>query len=72
MMPPVEPKYCVHGGFVMNVNDRQVHYVSATVVARLYGLPPGSFIIAKQDDVRGLDFVHLYPRDNGDYRLPRE
>lgn len=60
----------LHPGYIYSQNDGDRHYISARQLAELYRLPRRSWIDGSSDSVRGLDlndFVHLYPRVDGNY-----
>jgi hypothetical protein len=69
-------KYVVHPGFVTSCNDGQEHYITARDLVRLYGVNPAECGAVWPDDpsaIVGCDMttlVHLYPRNDGDYKLP--
>lgn len=64
-------RYIVHPGTVMSRNDRDRHFISAPRLAALYGVRD---YVVVDDDRPGFRAepgdVHLYPRFDGDYRLP--
>ena len=66
--------YAIHGDIVVSQRDGDIHFVSAPMLARLYGLQPGQWIDAtRAQSMFGLknpeDLIHLYPRSDGDYSL---
>jgi hypothetical protein len=72
------PRYVVHPGMVMSRNDGDWHFISADKLMRLYKVDPR--ICGIEDEARPetmvghdwFDRIHLYPRRDGDYRLPGE
>lgn len=71
----INKKYVIHPGYVISMSDGQEHYVTARQLIRLYRVNPNECIVISEsgDNHRGLnlnDFIHLYPRINGDYTLP--
>jgi hypothetical protein len=72
-MTPIRKKYALHAGEVVSVNDGDVHYIGAARLAALYGIPLSECIVWREGDDYLNDyfaFIHLYPRKDGDYRLP--
>lgn len=69
-------KYALHAGYVYSINDNDRHWISARRLAELYRLRRGEwFSWPTGERLIGLrieDYIHLYPRNDGDYRLPRE
>lgn len=78
-------KYVLHPGTVVSKNDRQRHNISAEVLARLYGVRMSECLVCPSHNVNTReasvarfllenrkDLIHLYPRSNGDYFLPKE
>lgn len=65
-------KYALHPGHVVSASDGDQHYISATTLAHLYGVPFSECLVVTafthQRRLSGL--IHLYPRHNGDYTLP--
>lgn len=65
-------KYALHSGAIISRNDDEFHHISAITLVNLYGLKQGDFIIWDRIRFMGRkwdDYIHLFPRDNGDYRL---
>lgn len=68
-------RYAIHPGYVISKTDGDRHYIPAQILADLYGLRPDEYII--WDDQRPEtylgrreeDYVHLYPRYDGNYKL---
>lgn len=68
-------KYVLHGGYVISRYDGQRHYVGPVQLARLYGLNLRDCALIRSEMPGSQyppDAVHLYPRNDGDYRLPAE
>lgn len=65
-------------GHVISKNDGQRHYISASRLAELYGIPPGQYIVWDRENpytYRGRDkskYHFLFPRADGKYELPAE
>lgn len=66
--------YVLHPGTVRSTNDGQTHYVTVPELARLYGLSTSQWVSAIVADRIAMppagEWVHLYPRDDGNYSLP--
>lgn len=65
-------KYAVHPGWVISMNDKDRHWVSFCQLTRLYGVNPRECFTWNDISKRGRnpdDYIHLYPRSNGDYRI---
>lgn len=72
---PGPEKYVLHPGPVVSQTDGQTHHISAHQLARLYGVRPVDCVVVfpnspRLGDLRLRDLIHLYPRYDGDYRLP--
>ena len=75
-------RYVLHPGPVTIKYDGQEHFISADRLAQLYGLrlSTTNVAIVRYDDQplypRGFrespDDVHIWPRRNGDYELPKK
>lgn len=75
MIPSIPTKkYILYGCNVQSKNDRQWHYISAMQLCKLYGLnPEDCFFYNDRIGKRMVgypDLPILYPRSDGDYRLP--
>lgn len=77
-------KYIVWPGYVRSRTDGDKHYIGAQQLMMLYGVPQHDCVIAppiadqsRQAAMRrkildGIDgLVHLRPRQNGNYQLPK-
>lgn len=69
------PTYILHPGIVRSVNDGDIHFISASRLAVLYGLHNGQWISADSEQAKhGFSgdgrMVHLWPKSNGIYELP--
>jgi hypothetical protein len=70
--------YAIHPGYVTSKNDGDLHYISTAQLVRLYRLRTSEYIV--WDDKRPEtylgrnreDYVHLYPRYDGNYGRPDE
>ena len=67
----MEIKYVVCPGKVHSQRDRDVHYINAEELMRLYGVDPRECVVCYGDDrdlgksFKGL--ITLHPRYDGDY-----
>lgn len=75
-------KYALHPDFVMSRSDGDIHYISAEYLAHLYQLAPDEYMVIDDSASRhvyvramraaeSMNLTHLYPRYDGDYRLPK-
>lgn len=70
-------RYVLHPGRVTSKNDGQRHYITALSLADLYGvnLRDCTVVLSGEEDRPGYreqpGDIHLRPRIDGDYRLPR-
>lgn len=66
--------YVIHSEWVRSKNDGQEHFISFSPLVRLYGLDPKDCVEWNYDNPRTwlgrkeLDYIHLYPKYNGNYR----
>lgn len=66
----------LHSGTITSQHDREEHYIPAHKLIRLYGLDPSECVIEPRNPILAershdlKEFIHLYPRGNGDYVLP--
>jgi hypothetical protein len=70
---PLRPRYALHAGTVRSENDGQFHQIGVTRLAALYRLGPQEWVAWNNnaDHLRiGQDYIHLFPRHDGDYRVP--
>lgn len=67
-------KYAVYPGHVRSVNDDDTHFISFTQLCRLYGVNREECVnmhdTYKRMGVDTTNLTKLYPRSDGDYRLP--
>ena len=66
-------RYVLHPGHVISANDGQEHFIDGPQLARLYGLNIRAQNVVLGNRLAHRDMpgdIHLYPRVNGDYRLP--
>ena len=69
-----------HEGYVISPSDGNRHFISSHKVAHLFNIPPQHVIfchcfsseIKHALNKRRADLHHLYPRSNGNYKLPEE
>lgn len=76
------PKYALYPGEMESKNDGQVHQITAGDLCRLYGVRLDECVIVMPRHYRMPIYRHfieraskliaLYPRYDGDYRLPPE
>jgi hypothetical protein len=72
----MEKQYMLHPGRVISKTDRQEHFIDAPTLARLYGVKLHDCLIVPISDAlypghsERLDVIHLYPKSNGDYKVP--
>jgi len=61
-------KYCLHPGWVYSKNDGDEHWISYNQLIQLYHLDPRDCVNYAYIWDRGhSEYIHLYPRLNGDY-----
>lgn len=66
-------KYAIHPGWIKSKTDSDIHYIFASVLAQLYHLKPYEYIIwdsERPETYLGRcfkDYIHLYPRYDGNY-----
>jgi len=60
--------YVLHPGEVRSVFDGDWHFISAGQLANLYGLKRGTWVPYKGDGYKYSGLIHLYPREEGDYK----
>lgn len=74
-------RYAVHPDFVLSRVDNDVHYITGTRLMTLYGVNPAECIVidpnestARRAELFKLaeteNLIHLFPRYDGNYRLP--
>jgi hypothetical protein len=62
-------RFVIHPGWVTSRTDGDRHFITAPVLARLYGVR--DYVVADQRGHRPEPGdVDLYPRFDGDYRVP--
>lgn len=72
-------RYVLHPGHVTSKNDGDRHYINANDLMRLYRVPHDSRTFIDYGDERSAQLfkphpgdVHLHPRHDGNYTMPRE
>ena len=66
-------RYVLHPGYVGSVTDGDEHFIGGPRLAGLYGVDIRSCVFGDMPEYRERDGdVHLYPKRNGDYTLPKE
>ena len=71
-------KYICYGGKVRSENDRQIHYITARTIARLYNVNLSQCILVdedgREDPTHGIadGLIPLYPDSSGKYELPNK
>jgi hypothetical protein len=72
---PIKIYFILHPDNVRSVNDDQIHFISAAQLANLYGLKFNECAVfdpsLEYADTDVYKFIHLYPKYNGDYALPK-
>jgi len=66
--------YVVHPGNIKSKCDGDVHFISAHQLVNLYQIRSARWYVAGSQMPllpQGWHYVHLYPRSNGDYSLPK-
>lgn len=66
-----ETHYVLHPGLVFSATDMDQHFVSSARLSKLYGVDPAKCFVHVPGKEYPTGAIHLYPRSNGDYRLPR-
>jgi hypothetical protein len=69
------PRYALHGGWITSINDGDEHYVCSHDLIYLYKLKPGEYCLWIGSRNYGRvweDYIHLYPRTDGNYHRPDE
>ena len=69
-------KYILFPGYVVSEYDGQRHYITAGQLARLYGVPLSKCLIHQYSPLnqgyrKQTADIHLYPRSDGKYVLPK-
>lgn len=71
-------RYVLHPGPVISRADGQEHIINAPQLARLYGVNFRECVVVYDDEEHRDGYreqpgdVHLYPRYDGNYDLPRD
>lgn len=72
----MKPRYVLHPGWVVSKVDGDRHFITAKQLEVLYRVDPRNCVVYPAKGI-GERFwedrpgdAHLYPRSNGDYRLP--
>jgi len=61
--------YAVHPGWVKSA-DGQEHFITARRLMDLHGVSPRQCVVWTGLGQRLSDYIHLWPRDDGNYTLP--
>jgi len=66
-------RYAVHPGWVRS-KDGDDHFITARRLMELYGVNPRACVVwdGHQLGRSAHDYIHLYPRHDGNYTLPKE
>ncbi len=74
-------KYAVHPDYIRSRTDQQMHFITAKELMHLYGADPQECLVIQSSTPQGLealearakamDLIHLQPRYDGDYVLPK-
>lgn len=76
----MKPKYILHPGPMKSKNDDQWHQIGVGALTKLYGVPLSECLVDDgrthlhrlySDEELG-QMIHLWPRYDGDYRLPEQ
>lgn len=68
----VMKKYVLHPGYIRSKNENEPVFISAFILARLYGVDIHQCIISSNLEKENADdLIHLYPNHEGEYRLPK-
>lgn len=68
-----DKRYMLYPGTVSSKNDGDIHYIGASRLAQLYGVPLAECIVARHNTEKPpvwFKGVCLHPRYHGDYTLP--
>lgn len=69
-------KYACHSGYVVSKTDGQRHFISGYELMRLYDVNPTDCVVCSgKHSTIGMnddDYIHLYPRYDGNYKTPTE
>ena len=66
-------KYALHPGEMISKSDGDMHYISAIQLASLYKVSMTECIVIKDGEPGNSerpDLIHLWPKYDGDYKLP--
>lgn len=64
----MNPKYCLHPGWVISINDGDRHWIDAENLRACYNLPREECIsLWEYHPDRDGKLVDLFPRNSGDY-----
>lgn len=59
----------LHPSDVISKVDGDKHFISADMLAKLYGVHPRRCVISSALTKRAKGFIHLYPQSSGNYDL---
>ena len=67
-------KYAIHPGYVVSKNDGDCHFISFNRLKQLYRLEKEECVnwgssYRESIGEREEDYIHIFPRRNGDYSL---
>jgi hypothetical protein len=68
---PTINRYALHPGKIQSSSDGDTHFISASQLARLYRVRMSECVIWKEG-MHTHDYIHLFPRTNGNYQLPEK
>jgi hypothetical protein len=66
--------FVLHSGEVISRFDGTLHYINTILLAELYGLKGWQWVDFREwrgKDPSPEEAIHLYPRADGDYKLPQ-
>lgn len=66
----MKKRYAIHPEYVTSQTDGDRHYIDAQTLVRLYNLKPHEYVVWQDRGMREEDFIHLYPRQDGNYTKP--
>lgn len=69
-------KYALHPGFVNSKTDGERHFITATMLAKLYGVKITECLVCRADHPsygnNNKELISLSPREDGNYDLPEK
>lgn len=74
----MKAKYALHPGWIVSMNDSDMHFISAAQLAGLYGIHHRDYIIwdpERPETFMGRtynEYIHLGVRSDGNYRKSKK